>query len=69
MGVKKHIKLDEALLSFCEARMIDQERYLQRLERQLNDLQRMIIMARAEIIGLHAVAVERKAELMEDNDE
>lgn len=69
MGVKKHIKLDEALLSFCEARMIDQERYLQRLERQLNDLQRMIIMARAEIIGLRAVAVERKAELMEDNDE
>lgn len=69
MGVKKHIKLDEALLSFCEARMIDQERYLRRLERQLNDLQRMIIMARAEIIGLRAVAVERRAELMDDNDE
>lgn len=69
MGVKKHIKLDEALLSFCEARMIDQERYLRRLERQLNDLQRMIIMARAEIIGLRAVAVERRAELMDGNDE
>lgn len=69
MGVKKHIKLDEDLLSFCEARMLTKEGYLMQLERQLNELQRKIIMARAEIIGLHAVAVERKAELMEDNDE
>ena len=68
MGVK-HIKLDDDLLSFCETRMIAQERYLLRLERQLNELLRKIIMARAEIIGLHAVAVERKAELMENNDE
>jgi len=69
MGVKRHIKLDEDLRAFVETRMIDQENYLLRLERQLNELQRKIIMARAEIIGLHAVAVERKAELMEDNDE
>jgi hypothetical protein len=68
MGVK-HIKLDDDLLSFCETRMIAQERYLLRLERELNELQRKIIMARAEIIGIHVVAVERKAELMENNDE
>ena len=68
MGVK-HIKLDDDLLSFCETRMIAQDRYLLRLERQLNELQRKIIMARAGIIGIHAVAVERKAELMENNDE
>lgn len=68
MGVK-HIKLDDDLLSFCETRMIAQESYLRRLERQLNELQRKIIMARAEIIGLHAVAVDRTATLMDDNDE
>lgn len=68
MGVK-HIKLDDALLSFCETRTISQERYLLRLEHQLNELQRKIIMARAEIIGIHAVAVDRRAELMENNDE
>lgn len=65
----KHIKLDDDLLSFCETRMSVQESHLLRYERQLNELHRKIIMARAEIIGLHAVAVERRAELMRNNDE
>lgn len=69
MGVKKHIKLDEDLRAFVETRMIDQENYLLRLERQLNELQRKIIMARAEIIGLRAIEIERRVELVDNNDE
>lgn len=69
MGVKKHIKLDEDLLAFVETRMIDQENYLLRLERQLNELQRKVIMARAEIIGLRAIGLDRAVEPMDDNDE
>jgi hypothetical protein len=68
MGVK-HIKLDDDLVSFCETRMIAQERNLIRLEHQLNELQRKIIMARAEIIGLRAIGLDRTVDLMEDNDE
>jgi len=69
MGVKKHIKLDEDLLAFVETRMVAQESYLRRLERQLNELQRKIIMARAEIIGLRAIELDRTVELVDDNDE
>lgn len=69
MGVKKHIKLDEDLLAFVETRMVAQESYLRRLERQLNELQRKIIMARAEIIGLRAIELDRAVELVDDNDE
>lgn len=68
MGVK-HIKLDDDLLAFVEKRMIAQESYLLRLERQLNELQRKITMARAEIIGLRAIALDRAVELVDDNDE
>ena len=69
MGVKRHIKLDEDLRAFVETRMIDQENYLLRLERQLNELHRKVIMARAEIIGLRAIELDRTVELMDDNDE
>lgn len=69
MGVKRHIKLDEDLRAFVETRMIDQENYLLRLERQLNELHRKVIMARAEIIGLRAIELDRAVELVDDNDE